>query len=126
MKLNTTIQSPRKRDSLVHALVLVLWGALLATPAGARAQDGEETSVWQFGVREVDWDAVEGLQRNVREYQVAGAIGAYELRIWTEGARYAAMVTAEIMDAKRLAELRGLDAAAGAPKDVVTRTGPSS
>jgi hypothetical protein len=59
-------------------------------------------------LRDVDWGAVQRLQEDVREYQRAGAIGAYELRILASRARFDAMVTAEIVDAIRLAELRGL------------------
>lgn len=63
----------------------------------------------QFGVREADWEAIERLHGDVRDYRGAGAIGAYELRIQTNGSRFDAMMTAEIVDASKPAELRGLD-----------------
>jgi hypothetical protein len=100
--------------AITHPAVLVMLGALaLAAPTHARAQhaEGEErpTSQWQFGVRAVDWEVVEGLQDEVRGYREAGAIGAYELLIRTNGARFDALLTAVIVDATRLAELRDLD-----------------
>jgi hypothetical protein len=103
------------------AIQATLWVAILVAPANGRAQSGEETSVWQFGMREVDWKAIERLQEEVRDYQGAGAIGAYELRIRTNGARFDAMVTAEILDAIKLAELRNLEMAESTSKEAVAR-----
>jgi hypothetical protein len=91
---------------VVRAMV---WGVLLAAPSVARAQEGEERSVWQFAVRHVDWEAVEWLQGEVRECHGAGAMGAYELLIRANRERFDAMVTAEIVDPVRLARVRGLD-----------------
>ncbi len=98
--------------------------ALLVAPANGRAQSGEETSVWQFGMREVDWEAIERLQDDVRDYQGAGAIGAYELHIRTNGAGFDAMVTAEIVDAIKLAELRDLDMPESTSEEAAARNGP--
>ena len=94
----------------MHVAIRVsLWVAVLVAPVSARAQGGEEASVWQFGMREADWETIERLQGDIRDYRGAGAIGAYELRIQTNGSRFDAMVTAEIVDASKLAELRGID-----------------
>lgn len=104
------------------AVQTTMWLALLVAPANGRAQPGEETSVWQFGMREVGWEAIEGLQADVRDYQGAGAIGAYELHIRTNGARFDAMVTAEIVDAIKLAELRDLEMTESTSKDAAPGT----
>ena len=97
-----------------------LWVAVLVAPAKGLAQSGEEGSVWQYGIRDVDWEAVERLQEDVREYRGAGAIGTYELRIRTNGARFDAMVIAEIVDATGLAEPRDLDRIGNRPEAAIS------
>lgn len=97
-----------------------LWVAVLIAPGNGLAQSGEEASVWQYGLRDVDWEAVERLQEEVREYREAGAIGTYELLIRTNGARFDALVIAEIVDATGLAELRDLDRVGTAPEAAVS------
>lgn len=91
-----------------RAVLLALVWATFPAPADLRAQAEEETSLWQFALREADWGAVERLQDEVRNYREAGAIGAYELLIRADGGRLDAAVAAEIVDAGKLAELRGL------------------
>lgn len=101
-RLDRRIPGPR-------AVLLALVWAILPAPADLRAQAEEEISLWQFALREADWGAVERLQDEIRDYQAAGAIGAYELLIRADGGRLDAAVAAEIVDAKKLAELRGLE-----------------
>lgn len=91
----------------------------MIAPGNGLAQSGEEASVWQYGMRDVDWEAVERLQEEVREYREAGAIGTYELVIRTNGARFDALVIAEIVDATGLAELRDLDKIGTPPEAAV-------
>ncbi|HET6341089.1 MAG TPA: hypothetical protein VFG78_02785 [Gemmatimonadota bacterium] len=95
------------------------WVAVLVAPGSGLAQSGEGASVWQYGLRDVGWEAVERLQEEVREYREAGAIGTYELLIRTNGVRFDAMVIAEIVDATGLAELRDLDGIGTAPEAAV-------
>jgi hypothetical protein len=108
-----------------RAVIIVLASVWPALPTRAPAQEAgaedSSTSQWQFGVRAVDWEAVEELQADVREYREAGAIGAYELLIRTHGARFDALVTAEIIDASKLAELRDLDRIGTTPAAAVSR-----
>jgi len=108
-----------------HAVIVILASVALAQPTRAPAQhaEGEErpTSQWQFGVRAVDWEGVERLQDEVRQYREAGAIGAYELLVRTNGAHFDALVTAEIVDASKLAELRDLDRTGISPEAAVSR-----
>lgn len=94
------------KTAVINAL---LWGILLAIPGEAWSQDGAETSVWQFGLRDVGWEAVERLQEEIRDYREAGAIGSFEVRIRTNKTRLDATVTADIVDAVKLADLRGFD-----------------
>ena len=94
-----------------RVVLLALAWVIFPAPAGLRAQAEEETSIWQFAMREVDWGAVERLQNEIRDYQDAGAIGAYELLIRADAGRLDATVAAEIVDAGKLAELRGIAAA---------------
>ncbi len=96
---------------------VLAWAALLAAQTELRAQNGEETSIWQFAMREVDWEAVERLQDEIRDYRDAGAIGAYELVIRTNGERLDATVAAEIVDPAKLAQARGLPRAAESRTD---------
>lgn len=109
---------------MILTIQAVLWLALLAAPSSGQAQTGEETSVWQYGVRDADWETIERLQEEVRDYQGEGAIGAYELEIRTDGERYDVLVTAEIVDAIKLAELRGLETAESTPNEAASRDTP--
>ena len=106
------------------AVQATLWVTILLVPANGRAQSGEEISVWQFGMREVGWEAIERLQADVRDLQDAGAIAAYELHIRTNGTQFDAMVTAEIVDAIKLAELRDLEMAESMSKEAAARDAP--
>lgn len=112
------------------AILIVLALLALAAPTRGLAQHPEAaeeaTSEWQFAVRAVDWKAVERLRDEVRDYRAAGAIGPYELRIRPNGTRFDAVVEAEIVDANKLAELRGLDTAGarGTPEESVSRDPP--
>ncbi len=87
----------------------VLWGALLMLPSRALAQDAVEPSVWQFAIRNVNWEEVDRLQEQIRDYRTAGAIGSFEVRIRTDEMGLDAMVTAEIVNAVKLADLRSLE-----------------
>lgn len=73
-----------------------------------------------------DWKAVDRLQEKIRDYRAAGAIGSFEIRIRTNEhhlgqtdlfgeAGLDTVVTAEILDALKLAELRGLRAPGPVP-----------
>lgn len=111
-----------------RALIVIPAFVLLAQPTHAPAQSAEtkerSTSQWQFAAQAMDWEAVEGLLEEVRRYRDADAIGAYELLVRTNGARFDAMVTAEIVDAMRLAELRGLEVHDSTSKEAVARDAP--
>ena len=87
--------------------IVILDGGL-ATELEARGCD-ISGSLWSARVLRNDPEAIERLQDEIRDYQEADAIGAYELRIRADGTSLVAFVTAEIADATRLAELRGLD-----------------
>jgi hypothetical protein len=111
------------------ATLAFLSAVALAAPTEVRGQVSEAadpaTSQWQYGVRGVEWEEVVELQDEVRGYHAAGAIGAYELRITTRGTRFDAFVTAEIADATRLAELRGIETTRAAPEGAVSGKLPS-
>jgi hypothetical protein len=92
---------------------LFVGAILLDVPTRGRAQGPtvteEATSWWQRALFSVEWKEVERFQQEMLDYREAGAIGAYEIRIRRDGEDFDAWVAAEVVDAIRLGQLRGLD-----------------
>ncbi|MGH7572822.1 MAG: hypothetical protein ACREMK_13415 [Gemmatimonadota bacterium] len=90
------------------AIQALLWTIFLGAPIEGRAQGREADTEWQFLVRAADWDAILRLQDQVRDYRERGVIGRFEIRITQDGEGYDALVVATVIDAGKLARLRGL------------------